>query len=480
MSRPPKAVEEDPAERFNLNIRRMEPFLDHSGEYGFAYIWDNGRVEVKTISEWAEHYSATLGKVLEERISQFNSIGFLIPGYPEHWDYEVADRSLMFDIIETCSEYVNLESSEWEFALASWILYAWIPEQFSVLPRLLVNGATNTGKSRVLDLIRLIGNKGLASTDMSPAVMYRIAEQYQPTLSYDEAQDMVGDKDKKAAIFNIFKAGYDRRPVLRMNESNEGIDVFRVENPLAMAVKNYDPPEDVLNRSLIFNMVKNRRPVSKERPVENEVFQEFRGRALAFRLQSMSGKIPIDEFKLKATELVDKEIELDGRKYQLEDRAAELARVLIIPSLVFGGSDEVLRILLESEIKARQALLMTREASVFYALQADLNRHIKEGRWKWIPNGGNPNEMTLAPSQQVGEIFTYSKDILDFYIEDLRQQGDLDEKKLPTSAPITRALKSLGFKGRPGTSNKFGLLTKDFPERYLANLERYGERSRES
>lgn len=479
MSKQPKAVEKDPAEEFGLDVSKMEPFLDPSGEYGFAYIRDNGRVEVKTISEWIEAYNTNLGKVLEERISQFNAMGFLIPGYPRDWDSDEIDNKLMTDLVRICSEYVDLQSVDWDFALASWILYTWIPELFPVLPRLLIKGVTNTGKSRVTDLVRLLGNKGLVSTDMTPAVMFRIAERFQPTLAYDEAQDMVSDKEKSAAILNIYKSGYDRRPIFRMKENNDDFDVFHVENPLAMAVKNWEPPEDCLNRSLIINMIKKRRRVSKDRPEESEEFLELRGRALAFRLKCFSGKIPIEEVKQKASELVDQEVELDGLKYQLEDRAAELARVLIVPSLVFGGSEEVFKVLLESEIKARQALLSTREAHVFFALQADLDRRIMDGEWKWVENGAS-NEKALAPSEHVGKFCTYSTDILEHYISDLRLRGDFDDKKPPQTRIITSALKALGFKGANGTGNKYGLLTKDFAEVYLANLRSYGERPRDS
>lgn len=485
MSRQPKAVQKSPSEEFGLDVSRMDPFLDPSGEYGFAYIRGNGRLEVKTISQWTEAYNNNLGKFLEERISQFIAAGFLIPGYPQDWDSDEHDDKLMMDLVRVCSEYVDLQSVDWDFAVASWILYTWIPELFPVLPRMLINGPTNTGKSRVTDLVRLLGNKGLVSNDMSPAVMYRIAERFQPTLIYDEAQDMVIDKEKMASILNIFKGGYDRRPIYRMNENNSDFDIFHLESPMIMAVKNWEPPEDCINRSLNVNMIKKRRPISKERPEENEEFQELRGRGLAFRLKCFSGRIPIDEIKLKAAGLVDEEVKLDGLRYQLEDRAAELARVLIIPSLVFGGSEEVFKVLLESEIKARQALLSTREAYVFFALQADLDRRIRDGEWKWVDEVSNSdyfpaNNRSLVPAEHVGKFCTYSIDVLEHYISDLRLRGDFDDKKPPQTRIITSALKTLGFKGANGTGNKFGLLTKDFPEVYLANLRSFGERPRDS
>lgn len=481
-----KESKKDPLERFGLDVSLMDPYIDPTREFGFTYVSQTmsgiPKAEVRTISNWQDERDTGDVKIvanqLEERLKKLLKNGFLPSGYPVDWNAEEYDKDLMRDIMRVTREYVDLQSDDWDSALAAWIIYTWMPELFPVLPRLLVQGVTNTGKSRIIDLVRLLCYRGLVTSDMTPAVMFRMGEWYRPTIAYDEAQDLVKNDLKITEILSLYKSGYDRHPIYRMNESGD-VDVFNIGVPVAMAVKDWLPPEDCLNRSLIINMIKKRRQVSKDRPADSESFQELRGRLLAFRLQVLTDKVPIENFKQKAAEVVDGALELDGRTYVLEDRAAELARVLVVPSLIFGGSDEVLRVLLESEIKARDALLSRPEAQVFYALQSDLKLRIKDGEWEWKSDRANPDRSILVPGPKAKRRYAYVEDVREILLGDLRQQGDFDEKKAPNVGLVTRRLKALGFTIERGTGNKSTISAKTFPEVYLANLSSYGERQRD-
>ena len=439
-----------------------EPYREDGGEIGFAIIEkpENPKAYCETLHELKDG-----DKELHEQLLRVaNSICWLsrdcgLPGKP---NIEQEDPALMTDIALFIAEHVEFPDEKYCFLVASWVICSWIPELMNYAPRMVFYGPTRSGKSRALKTIRLLAYRGLELIDPSGAALFRIIEQYRPTVLIDEYHALVGDRGAEVDL--LFKGGYENgSKIPRARREGKEIDFFDGFSFLAIATKML-PAEDLQNRALLVSMLEKSKGDIRRRMDFDTAFL-LRTRLLAFRMRVLSGLIDLNPAIEKVRKAAEEAITVDKNAVYLDDRGIDIASSLLIPCSYFGDNGEVLQLIAISQGKARMELFETFEAQTFLALQAVLKAKIRT---------------SLDTTLDLGVVRVSTREIADQLNQDLIAQGDADANthSVPTQR-VTRALKILGFNIKRGSHNLSYIDSAAFEITFQANLKKYGNRLEE-
>lgn len=115
-------------------------------------------------------------------------------------------------------------------AFVLWVIFTYLTDISDIAPIAWITAPERQcGKSTLLGLFERVVNKPMAFNNITQAVLYRVMEQFKPTLLIDEIDTSIKDKKELLGIVN---AGYSRHAsnVPRMNQDKGGIvekfDVF--------------------------------------------------------------------------------------------------------------------------------------------------------------------------------------------------------------------------------------------------------------
>jgi len=123
--------------------------------------------------------------------------------------------------------------------LVLWIASTYSINQFSIFPKLVVySPEKRCGKSTVLDLVDAFSNKALFSSNVTPAVIFRVIDKYQPTLIIDEADTFITSRqDDMVGIINSGHAK-SRAKILRADGEDFEPKSFSTWAPMAFGSIN--------------------------------------------------------------------------------------------------------------------------------------------------------------------------------------------------------------------------------------------------
>lgn len=91
----------------------------------------------------------------------------------------------------------------WGDVVALWCLHTYAVDCFPVSPRLAVESPTHEcGKSTLLNIVKELVCRPLKTSNIQPAGIFRIAEQYSPTMIIDEGDAFLHDNEPLRGILN--------------------------------------------------------------------------------------------------------------------------------------------------------------------------------------------------------------------------------------------------------------------------------------
>ncbi len=180
---------------------------------------------------------------------------------PAPWPDPIDGDDLLDAIVVAARRYLVLPPGVAE-AIALWILHAHAVNAFYHTPRLAVTAPERgCGKSVVLDFLALLTPRCLQTENVSTAVVFRLTEDYQPTLLCDEVDTYLKSRDELVGILN---AGHKRgAKAFRCNGDDNQVKSFSAFAPVATAGIGKLPPT-LGDRSIPVRM---RRASNNERPV---------------------------------------------------------------------------------------------------------------------------------------------------------------------------------------------------------------------
>ena len=453
-------------------VEGWEPFLTDSGELGFTlpYYKDDG---IKTASEWVE---ALRGSETERDVPAVLEVKFRnLPRSMRDASPRPSlegDSSLLDDLIAFIKRHVWISEEAYYTVLASWAMDTWVHDFMDISPRLIFFATTRSGKTRALNTLRELSYRGLDLSSPTQAVMYRLVEAVHPTMFIDEYQDL--HKDMMPLIGSIFKSGFQfGADVGRCEDDSErSIKFFSVYSPIAIGLKNHEPKEDELNRSIMVRMLTKPSNTAIERVIRKDGARALRGRLHGLRFKVQTGLIDLEPLMKEASALALREVPGQNKSVTLNDRSIEIASALLVPALAMGGPSKdlkinaILSIIASSQEFSDEGLKDSGEGRVFYAIQ--MTYGCQDELEQIGLNGQKLRDATKMTTRAVAEQFNM----------DLEEHGDDDRRDKVKTAKVTGMIKSLGFKLKRGTRNQTYFELDGFFSTYALNLRKYGDRGK--
>jgi putative DNA primase/helicase len=139
---------------------------------------------------------------------------------------------------------------------------------------------TNSGKTTLISVVSFLVPRGLLTTGISEAALFRSIEKWLPTVIADEADVLLVDNDPLRAVIN---SGWTRGAgVLRYIGDDSTPHSFPTFCPKIVGMKGRKLPDTTLSRSIIVEM-RRKRPGDKAehfRSIDDVGLAELRQRAL--------------------------------------------------------------------------------------------------------------------------------------------------------------------------------------------------------
>lgn len=132
--------------------------------------------------------------------SESDTAGLFPPVAP--WPTAVDGAELLDQIEDVIRRFVVCDEKT-VTAAALWIAFTWFIENVKVAPIVLITAPEmRCGKTIFLDLMGRLVRRPLASSNISPAAVYRVIEAHAPTLLVDEADAFLRENEELRGVIN--------------------------------------------------------------------------------------------------------------------------------------------------------------------------------------------------------------------------------------------------------------------------------------
>ena len=354
-----------PEETFGYSMDLFEPYYDNEFEPAAAGIYNGHILNLKKIWEWKEAHQK-IGKYLEEALFPEKGGRWKYPTTPKLPAGEEDLKRLHQDLQRCNDDYIEFPDSRWASVFATWQMGSYLVPFIQRSPLLLVFGPSGSGKGQVLDQVDRLCYRGRKMISPTPAVLYRLADQWGPTFALDEVQDL--DKETRQAIMQIVKGTYDGTPVSRCDNNTQEVLEFRTRSFIALSLKGSHPPEDfVKNRAILFTMRQNSSH-KKLVPDDSEEHRELRARLLGLRLKLFSEPEFMEIYQRKVIEKAVPET------LGFDRRPRDIAISLLLPAIMCGEEEDLIETIGKSSTEAKDAINSTFEARVQYVIEENQER----------------------------------------------------------------------------------------------------------
>ena len=163
---------------------------------------------------------------------------------PAGVDPKLNALALTIDIV---GKYIDVKPHE-QMAIALWVLHTHVYLNFSHSPRLaLLSPTSGCGKSTVFALFGHLTPRPKITTDITPAAIFRLINDWEPTLMLDEMDNADLRGRKLRAIVN---AGHSRSGGTVDRASGE----YQVFGPMALAAIGHVLPIPLMKRCIVIDL----------------------------------------------------------------------------------------------------------------------------------------------------------------------------------------------------------------------------------
>ncbi len=196
------------------------------------------------------------------------------------------EESLYNEIRALIVEHVDMPKDGDYDILACWVLATWLAEQWVSFPFLNFFGNMECGKSRCSEVLSRLAFRGWNATFVSAASLYRVCDQWHPTLLLDETEPLM----KNPEIVSLLNASYRKgATVPRQTATEDGS--FKTEffelHGFRVLSGTRELPQTLKSRSIVFHM---RRCIRKVRMfIDEDRCLAIRNKLLDYRFKKMLG-----------------------------------------------------------------------------------------------------------------------------------------------------------------------------------------------
>jgi hypothetical protein len=235
-----------------------------------------------------------------------------------------SELELYHEIQKFVHRYLEV-SEDYETVACFYPMLTWVYDVMPVIAYLRAKGDWGVGKSRFLDVFRVLCYRSISTTGaMSEAPIFRIMDAWKGTLIIDEG-DFGKSRDSTAAMEKILNCGFERgKPIIRCNPNNpEEVNVFDPFGPKIIATR-YEFRDKALESRCFSEIMKE--SVREDVPIQ--LPSEFEEGALHLRNKLLMYRFRNRE-KVRQTSETDKiEMDLTGLPKRIQQAARPLSVIL--------------------------------------------------------------------------------------------------------------------------------------------------------
>ncbi len=186
-------------------------------------------------------------------------------------------------IIRVLDEAMEFPRAEHRALVAVWTMATYFFPLFLTFPRLSLAGERESGKSKLLLILRATAWNALLMLNPTPAVLFRLVHEFRPTLLLDEMEGV--SKEDAREVLAIINAGYKAGGTVPRCEGDrtKHVELFEVYSPLALAaIKAVNPTTE--DRCIPLSLQRGTHPdcLNKEVDLNDPTFAGIR--AACYRL----------------------------------------------------------------------------------------------------------------------------------------------------------------------------------------------------
>lgn len=142
-------------------------------------------------------------------------------------------------IINALDDAMEFPRPEQRALVAVWSVASYFFPLFLAFPRLNFSGERESGKSKLMTLLRAMAWNALLMLNPTPAVLYRLVHEFRPTLLLDEVEGL--NRDDSREVLAVINSGYKAGGTVPRceGEKTKRVELFNVYAPLVLAaIKN--------------------------------------------------------------------------------------------------------------------------------------------------------------------------------------------------------------------------------------------------
>src|SRR5262249_13948351 len=148
--------------------------------------------------------------------------------------------------------------------LALWVVLTYLMDEVDVAAILgLTSPVKRCGKTLVMDMLTRLAHRPLATSNVSPAALFRVIDRYSPTLLCDEGETFLRDNEGLRGILN---AGHTRATAYVLRAVGEEFEPRRFSTWGAKAIALIGTlPDTLADRSVEVRLERRKRDEKIER-----------------------------------------------------------------------------------------------------------------------------------------------------------------------------------------------------------------------
>lgn len=379
-------------------------------------------------------------------------------------------------------EFLDLRDSRMYSFLANLTISTYFRDQFEICPLFILNGVQNSGKTTVLNALRLVCYRAFMTSSYTTASLIDLVDKTDATLLLDEGMINIR-ADVTGNFYGMLLSSYNKDGARksRMNSDLDLVDVQYHYTNIVLTTRGADMPEDLRSRAFLHTM----NPPWSGKDYEDVRYYEdahlprnldpagIRTDLYALKALTISetGGVPLtgmwlDMFRKQGQRNITTKDESGNYLYgyvhnivnapRIRNRTRDLSTVYYTLGLATDTGEEMIRLILDNESSSKERNCESIEAVMFLSLH-DL---IVE---RYIDTGG----MRSGPISE-DDLRHICKDIS---LKDIREgyasiRVDIEgwrREEVEDSRRLTARFRALRIPYRPGAA-RINFLDPDEPE----------------
>lgn len=191
----------------------------------------------------------------------------------------VNGEQLLNDMVALVNRFIVCEPTT-SHAVALWVAYTWCIDAFTIAPIACITAPEKRcGKTELLTLMGKMVKRPQEASFISPAALFRVVDEYQPTLLIDEVDAFMKQDEDMRGLINL---GHARgKQVLRCVGDDNNVKGFNVFGAKVMSGINAEDLADTIrDRSIILELRRKlpHEKRDKQRHLDSEVTDSIKSR----------------------------------------------------------------------------------------------------------------------------------------------------------------------------------------------------------